>query len=121
MVLVESHDKRNPVMKPTQPDSRDAFDFDQWKETDDVELKLAAGKDGRGALPDSIWETYSAMANTAGGTIVPDDRLCRPSGVGIPQDLFRMGLTGLEKAGVPGGFQPFADLFGIAYDVASSR
>ena len=44
-------------MKPTQPDSRDAFDFDQWKERDEVEFKFAAGKDGRGALPDSVWET----------------------------------------------------------------
>ena len=57
-------------MKPTQPDSRDAFDFDQWKERDEVEFKFAAGKDGRGALPDSVWETYSAMANTGGGIIV---------------------------------------------------
>ena len=36
----------------------------------DCEFKAAQGKDGRGSLPESTWETYSAMANTAGGTIV---------------------------------------------------
>jgi predicted HTH transcriptional regulator len=48
---------------------KDIFDFAQWRESTDIEFKLAAGKDGVGALPNSIWETYSAMANTTGGTI----------------------------------------------------
>ncbi|HSG40631.1 MAG TPA: RNA-binding domain-containing protein, partial [Thermoanaerobaculia bacterium] len=36
----------------------------------DLEFKKAGGRDGRGALPASVWETYSAMANSYGGTIV---------------------------------------------------
>ena len=56
-------------MKADIPNLNDSFDFEQWKETDDVEFKLAQGKDGRGVLPNSIWETYSAMANSAGGCI----------------------------------------------------
>lgn len=36
----------------------------------DFEAKLALGRDGRGALSESLWETYSAMANTEGGVIL---------------------------------------------------
>lgn len=57
-------------MRKTEMSQRDAFDFETWKESDDLEFKLAAGRDGHGALPDSVWETYSAMANTAGGRII---------------------------------------------------
>ena len=38
-------------------------------ETTDVECKAAQGRLGKGEIPDSIWETYSAMANTNGGHI----------------------------------------------------
>lgn len=45
-------------------------ELDTLREGWDVEAKLAAGRDGRGALPDSVWETYSAMANTEGGLVL---------------------------------------------------
>ena len=40
------------------------------KETVDLECKLAAGRDGKGALPEDFWPTYSAFANSEGGLVV---------------------------------------------------
>lgn len=40
----------------------------ELKENFEVELK-ATGKDGKGELPNDFWETYSAMANSYGGTV----------------------------------------------------
>ncbi len=45
-------------------------EIDKLREGWDFEAKLAAGRDGRGAVPDAVWETYSAMANSAGGLIL---------------------------------------------------
>ena len=41
----------------------------ELKENFEVELKKATGKDGKGELPNDFWETYSAMANSYGGTV----------------------------------------------------
>lgn len=38
-------------------------------ETEEVECKLAAGRDGQGQLPTDLWPTYSAFANGRGGCI----------------------------------------------------
>lgn len=41
----------------------------QLRETSDFEAKAALGRDGKGTLPHTFWETYSAFANTDGGII----------------------------------------------------
>ncbi len=42
---------------------------DDFTETLEIEAKLAQGRDGRGELPQAFWETYSAFANSQGGTV----------------------------------------------------
>jgi len=39
------------------------------KEDYDIEFKKALGRDGKGKLPEDFFETYSAMANSYGGTV----------------------------------------------------
>ena len=45
-------------------------DLEQLVEGHDLEVKLAFGRDGRGELPASFFETYSAFANTDGGIVL---------------------------------------------------
>ena len=44
--------------------------LDELLEGHDFEAKLARGRDGQGEVPRSMWETYSAFANTQGGVIL---------------------------------------------------
>ena len=48
----------------------DLSELGQFKEGNRLEMKAAQGRDGSGALPRSVWETFSAFANTSGGVIV---------------------------------------------------
>ena len=50
-------------MKTTEPFSLERLST--YKENGGLEVKS-----GRGGVPSSLWETYSAFANTDGGTIV---------------------------------------------------
>lgn len=42
----------------------------ELQESVDIECKFAGGKDGKGELPNSFWDSYSAFANTNGGVVI---------------------------------------------------
>ena len=62
------------------------FEIEEWAEGLDVEIKLAAGRDRRGELPKDFFESYVAMANTAGGCIF----------LGIKELSGRFEVVGIE-------------------------
>lgn len=65
-------------------------DLELLRESVDLECKLAAGRDGQGALPEDFWPTYSAFANTDGGVVV--------LGVREKQEQFLLeGITKIAK------------------------
>ena len=76
-------------------------DIRTLRESWNVECKLAQGRHGRGTLPEDIWETYSAFANTAGGNIflgleeLPDGSF-RLAGIENPRQVMRELWQGLN-------------------------
>jgi len=63
------------------------MDFQRLKETYDIECKAAQGRDGLGELPKDFWESYSAMANTDGGSIF----------LGVAEKNGHFNLLGIKK------------------------
>ena len=57
----------------------------------DFEVKSAQGRDGKGEVPKSIWESYSAMANTEGGVILLGAEEDKAGGLKV------LGLQNIEK------------------------
>lgn len=51
-------------------DIQSISDLELLRESVDLECKVAAGRDGQGAVPEDLWPTYSAFANTQGGLVV---------------------------------------------------
>ncbi len=45
-------------------------DLEELREDLDIEAKAAQGQDRKGELPQDLWESYSAFANTAGGILL---------------------------------------------------
>lgn len=54
---------------PRKNNDMQPIDFETLAETTELECKAAQGRDGKGEIPASVWESYSAMANTRGGEI----------------------------------------------------
>jgi len=85
----------------------DLTDLETLSESEQVEFKLAAGRDGKGALPQDFWSSYSAMANSRGGWVIlgvaEQSRTFTPVGVTDPekvkQDLFNQ-LNDRDKVSV---------------------
>lgn len=77
-------------------------DLRDFAEEIDLEAKRATGRDGKGELPRSFFETYSAMANTNGGIILLGIEE-KPKGfftaVGIqePESIFKALWDGLNN------------------------
>lgn len=70
---------------------QDIIDLKTLIESEQVEFKLAGGKDGKGELPKDFWPTYSAMANGRGGWVIlgvkEQDGEFTPVGVTDPQKI----------------------------------
>lgn len=77
-------------------------DIAALNESFEIECKLAQGRDGKGSLPKSFWETYSAFANTHGGDLFLGlkelkDKSFELEGIEDPQKVMDELWTGLNN------------------------
>ena len=61
-------------------------DITLLRESSELECKLANGRDSKGAVPKDMWETYSAFANSGGGTII----------LGLKEKNGQFSIAGIE-------------------------
>lgn len=77
------------------------FDIPDLAEDSDLECKRAAGRDGQGELPRDFWQSYVAMANTDGGTILlgveQRNGAFRASGIESPSKVLKALWDGLNN------------------------
>lgn len=77
------------------------FDIPELAEDSDLECKRAAGRDGQGELPRDFWQSYVAMANTDGGTILlgveQQNGTFRASGIRSPPKVLKALWDGLNN------------------------
>ena len=69
-------------------------DLQALREGWDFEAKLARGRDGQGEVPRSMWESYSAMANSRGGRVLlgvkeRDDGSFKIGGLKSPEKILK--------------------------------
>lgn len=76
-------------------------DLTLLRESHDLECKKALGKDKKGEVPKSMWETYSAFANTDGGYILlgveEKGNTFRPVGIPDSEKLIQEIYTNLNN------------------------
>ena len=77
-------------------------DLQAQREGSDFEAKAAQGQDGHGALPQDIWASYSAFANTNGGVIAlgvreNKDKSLRVVGIANADKVYRELWNGLNN------------------------
>lgn len=66
-------------------------DISALAESVDLECKAAQGRDGKGELPQDVWKSYCAMANTDGGTIFLGVQE-KPAGIFTP-----LGIANIDR------------------------
>ena len=68
-------------------DIQSIADLELLRESVDLECKLAAGRDGKGALPEDFWPTYSSFANTEGGMVL----------LGVKEKQGQFSIAGIDN------------------------